>query len=218
MDENTILPSIVNLNQALYDFVLPMQDEIEGLEVMGFDSSRDRPELPTIGLRLHLFGINVDRNRPTPIGGNPLLVPSEEKKDYIVDGKLYENVPDSYTFKHPLPVLLQYQLDTWCYYAKHQIAIDHAILTRFPERGVLYLPIEGVEYQFPIELLDVGNLDDLKENFRERVYRYQIEAWVKSPLQDFERKNITTSQMNILQKIQDQEIDLMEILTQAEVV
>lgn len=219
MDENTILSSIVDLHRALYDYVLPLQVSIPGLEVMGFGSSRDRPELPKIGIRLNLRAIEIDRNRPTPLVGQPVLVPSDEKKDYIYEGQLYEDIPDGYTLKHPLPVLLQYEFDTWSYNTKAQIAIDHAILTRFPERGVLYLPIDSVEYQFPIELLGIENLDDLKQNFREHLYRFQIEAYVESPVPDYNSKIITTSLLEVYdgKEIQDIETKLMEIITEAEI-
>lgn len=218
MDENTILSSIVDLHQAVYDYMLPIQNDISGLEILGFGSSRERPELPALGIRVNLRSIQVDRLRPTPSAGNPVLVPSEEKKDYEYEGILYEDVPVGFTYKHPLPVLLQYEFNTWCYFSKDQIAIDHAILSRFPERGVLYLPIDSVEYQFPIELLGIENLDDLKQNFRERLYRFAIEAWIKSPIQDAEAKVITTSLIEVYQgkEITDLEDKLMEIVDQAE--
>lgn len=218
MDENTILSSIEDLNLALYNYVLPLQLAIPELEVMGFGSGINRPELPRNGIRLNLYNIEVDRERPTPLAGHPVRVPSDLKQDFEVEGELYEDIPLGYTLRYPLPVLLSYELDTWCYRTKTQLALDMAILTRFPERGVLYLPIDSVEYQFPIELIEIVNLDDLKNNFRERIYRFSIEAWVESHLADTLTKIITTSKIEAYEgnKITDTDVKLMDLETKAE--
>lgn len=219
MDENTILDDISKFHQSLYDYVKTIQSDIPTLEVMGFGSSINRPELPIIGMRVNLREIEVDRSRPTPLAGKPVTVPSEQKNNYEYKDELYENIPDGYTLRHPMPIILHYELTTWCYKTLTQLSLDHAIFKRFPERGVLYLPIDNVEYQFPITLAGIENLDDLKRNFRERVYRYDIEVWIESSLSDIESKIITTSNIEVFEgsEITDTDIKLMEINTQAEI-
>lgn len=213
MAENNILTSIADLNTKLYELLTGITVDVPGVRVMGFDSSRTRDPLPTKGLQIRLSAIEIDRNRPTPQILHPVQIPSDPQ-DFIIDGELVEDIPTQYTNKYPLPLLLTYEIDTWCHDAQTQLSIDHGLLKLFPERGVLRVEINSVEFELPFVTLGVQNLDDLEENFRERIYRYQIEAWVVGNMSDSVSKIITKSITEVWQ--QESDIKLMEVIVEAE--
>lgn len=218
VDENTILPSIVDISQAFYDFVADIKIALPSVRVMGLDSSRNQDPLPEFGIKLTLDEITIDTTRPTPMAGQQVAEPSQDTNDYIYEGELFTDIPDGHTFRYPLPLILEYGIRTWCYSAQEQISLDYQLMTRIPDRGVLYLPINSTEYQFPIRLDVIDTLDDLRDNLRERIYRYVMEVWVESPIADRDTNIITTSNIEVYDgdSIDDIQKKLMEIVTVAE--
>jgi hypothetical protein len=160
-------------------------DNIPNLAFLGFDDGKSRPTLPKVAMHISFGGYEIDRKRTIH-----QVYKATAEGSYIYDGEEF-TVPSEFEVSKPLPVDLFYEIDTWCHDSQTSIAMDLAILTTFPERGVLNLPINGDVFEYPIELLGVQDLDDLTENIREKVYRYKIEAWVPSHLLTTMRKIIT---------------------------
>lgn len=182
--ENLILDNLADLHTALYNKLVPLTVAIPGLELLGFDSSRTNNPLPPVAVKMTLRDIDVDRTRPTPRLGNSVYENTGTPLTLTYDGETFTDVYPEFIRKYPLPVLLNYELDTWSHSAMQQLAIDQEILKILPERGCLFVTFNSVEYALPITLIGIENLDDYRENFRERLYRYNIEAYVKSWVPD----------------------------------
>lgn len=189
--ENLILDNITDLHTAIYNKVFGLTLSIPGLSVLGYESSRQYPELPQRAVKVLLREVAIDRRRPTPRLGNNIALPSGTPIDLTYNGVLYPQVYPELTYKFPLPVLLTYELDCWAHDAVTQLTIDQGILQMMPERGCLFLNINLVDYALPITLIAIETLDDYQENFRERLYIYNIEAYVKSWVPDEIKKIIT---------------------------
>lgn len=196
MGENNKLPTIEGLHRAFYALVETLKLDMPSLRILGYESSRTKEPLPPLAIALHLSDIQVDRSRPTPQIGHRLFIPGE-LKDYQVEDEVFEDIPSEYVTSQPLPVLLTYHLDAWCHSPVEQLSLDHAILKLLPERGVLNLEIDTVEYELPIMLLGTENLDELRENFRERLYRFSVEAWIQGNIADAVSKIILNSQTEV---------------------
>lgn len=210
MAENNVLISIDKLHRKIYELVQTLAGTIPEARFMGFESSRVKEPLPTVGIAMNLSEISVDRNRPTPQMGHRIFKPNE-LKDYELNGEIFHDVPVSYTTIEPLPVLLTYEIDTWCHEPIKQLQMDHALLKLFPERGVLVFEIDSVEYELPIALVGIDNLDDLRENFRERLYRYTIEAWTEGNIPESLSQTITAAEFEIFKEPEETQLDLFKI-------
>ena len=189
--EAIILESLSVLHQLIYDMITAIGG-IEGLVVLGFDSSHTNNPLPKKGIKISVLEVTVDRLRPTPQASNRVeeLSGTEIIREYEDHG-----VRTGYserTLRYPLPVSVIYDVHTWCYDTMTQLAINQAIMQTIPERGTLTFAIDGENYLFPVELLNVVPLDDLDRNLRETVFRFRVEAYISSHLSDDTRKIITT--------------------------
>lgn len=189
--EAIILENISDLHSAMYDLLAGITG-IDGLIVLGFDSSKTNPVLPNIGIKISLSNMEIDRQRPGPLEGTRLQVETGTLTDYTVEGELVEDVYPEREFQHPLPLKLEYSIHSWCYSSETQLAIDQKLMQLLPERGVLTLNIGEVTAEFPITLKDIKSLDDLTQNLREKVYIYSIEAYTRSWIEDRSTKIITT--------------------------
>lgn len=183
-----ILENIADLHLKLYDLVSSMAGTLPDTEFLGFDDSKSRPELPQKAIQLSFDGFEIDRGRTTTdvhefIGDFESFV--YDKEEVLLQTQFIK--------KRPLPIDLFYELDAWCYDSQTALQIDLAILKTIPERGVLSLTINDQPCDFPIELLDVQNLDDLTANIREKIFRYKVEAWVPSFLNQKTGKIVTTA-------------------------
>lgn len=180
--ETKLVDDIAELCGKLYDKMAAISG-ITGLVFDGFDSSKQTQPLPQIGMFMKLADLQVDRSRAPAGCGNRLLIESGDPVDYVVDGETVTVYPER-TTKHPLPVILTFTIDTWCHKQTTQLQIDQKILQTFPERGTLTLTFgEGddeTDFNFPIRLVTTKNLDDLQENYRERVYQFELELYTPS--------------------------------------
>lgn len=167
---------------------------ITDLEFIGFDDSKSRPKLPKVGMMISCAGFNVDRGRVTPA----VQEFTSDVETVIYDEEEFE-VQTDYTVKKPLPIDVFYEVDTWCHDSQVALQMDLSMMSTFPERGVLSLEIDGEDHDFPIELLDIQDLDDLSQNIREKLYRYKVEAWIPGFIDDRTGKIITTTITDIYQ-------------------
>lgn len=190
MGEGIVLESIKDLHQAMYDRLATITG-VTGLEFIGFDDSRRVPTLPAIGMKIALGGKKVDRGRPTPGLAGRLEIKSGPQQDFTVGGVLYPGVFTERTIKYPLPMILTYKVWTWCKSSETAILLDEKLLQKFPERGTLHFTIGTEDGDFPITLQSITALDDLKEAFRESVYEWDVECWIKGHIEDETRKIIT---------------------------
>lgn len=191
-NEATILQSVNDLHQALYDhMVAGMVGVVPASDCMGYDSGFKSPTLPAKGIKIVVTDLKVDRTRPTPLEGTRV----EENLGNVITksygGVVYTGY-EGRRYRYPLPVEIIYSIYTWSHRAIDQFEIDHAVLKTFPERGILQLPIQGNQYDFPVEILTTQTLDDLKENIRERVYQLRVEAWITGHIPDRDGKIITS--------------------------
>lgn len=191
MGEAIVLDNISDLHQALYDYMVTI-NTVPGCEFIGFDSSRTQTTLPAIGMKISLDNIAVDRTRPTPSLAARLEIKTGPQQDFTYGGVVYPNVYTQRLIRYPLPITLTYKVWTWSKSSLTALALDQAVLRKFPERGVLKFTIGGEEGEFPIRLQGIQNLDDLKENFRERLYMFEIEAYTVGWMPDETEKIITT--------------------------
>lgn len=189
--ESYLLEDISLLHTEMYNKMSSISG-VTGLVFLGFDSSRTNPELPKIGMKISLTGMEIDRRRPTPSETNRLEIETGTPVDYTVEGVLYEDIYPEREYKYPLPLNLEYSINTWCYSATTQLQLDLKLLQTFPERGVLRLEIDSETYEFPITLKAVKNLDDLAQNLREKVYIYNVECYVSSWIEERTGKIITS--------------------------
>jgi hypothetical protein len=158
-------------------------------------------------MHITLGDFQVDRKRPTPLEGHRV---EENDGTEIIESYDDETFTgyDGRTVRYPLPVTLDYEIDTWSHSAQQQLSMDQKILQTFPERGVVTLPIGEEEYDFPIELVGIENLDDLALNLRERLYRFRLEAWIKSAIPDEQRKIIQSSEINVREGNTPEDVNL----------
>lgn len=192
-----ILTNIALLHAALYDRLSSIST-VSGLEFLGFDDGKSRPTLPRIGMQISCTGMDTDRGRVMP----QVFEATGASESIMYDGEEHD-VQTSYTIKQPIAVDLTYEVDSWCYDSQTSLALDVELMKLFPERGVLTLPIEGEDTDFPVELIGIQNLDDLTKNIREKIYRYKIEAWIPGFLADRNGKIITTIDNEIYKQTND---------------
>lgn len=193
MPEATILTSLTTIHQAMYDRMAAITvPSAPSLEFVGFSSSREHQSLPPVAVGISLFDLAPDPNRPLPGQAGRVLEPigSVQSGDY---NGVSQSWYDSYNARHPLPLILNYQIESWCHSAQTQLELDLAIMQAFPYKGVIDVVVGLDTFSFPIELVATANLDDLEENFRNRVYRYRVETWVESSIPDEELQTITST-------------------------
>ena len=204
--EAIILDSLEDLHTAMYAKMATITG-ISGIRFLGFDSGKTREEIPTVGMHINLQDIAIDRTRPTPQESHKI---EENAGDQLIESYSGENFTgySERSVRYPLPVLLNYSIDCWCYSAQTQLQMAEAIFQKFPDRGVVTLSIDGTDCDFPIELVAIDTVDDLSQNLRERIYRYRIEAWTKSSIADTNRKVITSSEISVYEGSTPEDINL----------
>jgi len=194
-----ILENLANLHTELYIRMSAITGITE-LQFLGFDDSKTRPNLPNVAMQISYAGFEVDRGRMM----HDVQEYTNAPETVSYDGEESE-IQTDYTLKKPLPIDIIYEIDTWCHDSQASLQMDLAMMATFPERGVLELTIDSETVDFPIELLDVQDLDDLTQNIREKLYRYKIEAWIPGFIDDRTGKIITTSITGVYQNNNDAE-------------
>lgn len=206
--ESVIVEDLADLHTAMYDKMASISS-VTDCAFLGFDSSKTNPTIPKIAMHISLDSVEIDRRRPTPLEGHRIEEDSGDEITETYDGEEFTGF-EGRLYRYPLPVILNYNIDTWCHSAQTQLQMAQAIFQKFPERGVLTLDIDGTDYDFPIELTGIENLDDLSLNLRERLYRFRVEAWCESSKPDVEGGIIQISEIDVYQGNSIDDIDLPE--------
>ncbi len=211
--ETTIVDDLRELCEKVYDKMASISG-ITGLEFKGFGSSKQTLPLPQIGMKMSLIDFQVDRTRPPAGVGNRVLIESGTPVDYEVDGETQTVYPERIA-KKPLPVVLTFGIDTWCHNQVTQLQMDQKILQKFPERGVLTLTFgedpDEEDFEFNVRLIGTRNLDDLAENYRERIYQYELETYIPSHFDDETLKVITSEIFELYGDMPDDPTDIDSI-------
>lgn len=206
-NETRVIDDMEDLIQALFAKGQTITS-ITGLKHKGFESSKQTTELPDVGLKMSIRNIEPDRKRPMAGDPSRVMNGTGAETTYEVDGVEYTVQADQIV-SYPMPVRITLALHTWSHSALTQAQLDLAVLQTFPERGVLSMTIgdDTEESDFQIELLVTQPLDDMQENYRERVYSYALDIYVPSSIADDTRKLILSQIFYFYTNSTDQEAD-----------
>lgn len=205
MSDTVIITDLSQLCSALYDKMVTTA--VPGCTYVGFQSSLSQKPLPKVAMQISVAGLEVDSSRPLPSGEHRIYLGEGSEltgTTYDADGNpVSKTYYETYATKHPTPMDMSFDIRTWCHDAQTALQMDLAMLSVFPKFGFFDLDIGGTDYTFPIEMLSSVVLDDLTENFIERVYRFKIELYAPGHLADGSVKTITSGEFSVFDGDED---------------